>query len=234
MNKVARKLRFFLDFDGTISNADVVDLILERFGEPSWREVEKEWADGKIGSRECLSRQLALVAALRPEFDALVANVGVDPGFVPFLNAAKACGVPVTVVSDGFDLVIRQILARTVTDASLLAALPVFANRLEFVEGRFKASFPAEACSHGCANCKPAVIAREKDKDDYVVFVGDGLSDRFAARASNLTFAKGKLLDFCRSEKLLHREYAGFAEIEEWLKKCHAGQAAMHQLHLYS
>lgn len=229
-----RRLRFFLDFDGTVSTADVVDLILERFGEPSWREVEKEWADGRIGSRECLSRQLALVGALRSEFDALVLGVGVDPGFVPFLKTAASIGVPVAVVSDGFDLVIRQILERAVPDPALLKNLPVFANRLEFVEGRFKASFPAAPCAHGCANCKPAVLAREKAADDFVVFVGDGLSDRFAAKAASLTFAKGKLSEFCRSNRLLHREYAGFGEIEEWLKKCHAGQAAMHNLHLYS
>jgi 2,3-diketo-5-methylthio-1-phosphopentane phosphatase len=231
---VNRKLRFFLDFDGTISTADVVDLILERFGEPSWRDVEKEWADGKIGSRECLSRQLALTNAPRAAFDTLISTVDVDPGFVSFLKTAAACGVPVTVVSDGFDLAIHQILARMVTDTALLKALPVFANRLEFAGDRPKALFPAEPCGHGCANCKPAVIDREKSNSDYVVFVGDGLSDRFAAKAADMTFAKGKLLEFCRSNRILHREYAGFGEIEEWLKKCHAGQAAMHNLHLYS
>ena len=29
-----RKVRFFVDFDGTITENDVVDLILERFAEP--------------------------------------------------------------------------------------------------------------------------------------------------------------------------------------------------------
>ncbi len=229
-----RRLRFFLDFDGTISTADVVDLVLENFGEPAWRDVEKEWADGKIGSRDCLSRQLALTRAPREAFEKLISTVSVDPGIVSFLKTAEACGVPVTVVSDGFDLVIRQILTRTVTDPALLSALPVFANHLELAEHRLQASFPAEPCVHGCANCKPAVIARQKSADDFVVFVGDGLSDRFAAQAADLTFAKGKLLEFCRASRVLHRAYAGFGEIEEWLKKCHAGQAAMHNLHLYS
>src|SRR3990167_7759814 len=111
-----RLLRFFLDFDGTITKADVVDLVLERFASPAWRDVEKEWTSGKIGSRECLGRQLGLVAAGMSELNALVDAVDVDAGFVPFLKAAHELSVPVTIVSDGFEPFIRRILERVVTD----------------------------------------------------------------------------------------------------------------------
>ena len=56
-------IKFFVDFDGTITKKDVVDMILERFADPSWKTVEKDWTEGKIGSRECLTKQLALVSA---------------------------------------------------------------------------------------------------------------------------------------------------------------------------
>ncbi len=49
------------DFDGTITQVDVTDLVLAQLAHPSWREVEQEWALGLIGSRECLERQVALV-----------------------------------------------------------------------------------------------------------------------------------------------------------------------------
>ena len=49
------------DFDGTVTRTDAVDNILERFADPSWEAIEDEWLSGKIGSRECLGRQLALV-----------------------------------------------------------------------------------------------------------------------------------------------------------------------------
>lgn len=40
------------DFDGTISRADVIDNVLQRFADPSWEGIEQEWLDGHIGSRE--------------------------------------------------------------------------------------------------------------------------------------------------------------------------------------
>jgi 2-hydroxy-3-keto-5-methylthiopentenyl-1-phosphate phosphatase len=32
-------IRFFLDFDGTIAQNDVVDLILERFADKGWKKI---------------------------------------------------------------------------------------------------------------------------------------------------------------------------------------------------
>ncbi len=46
------------DFDGTITLKDSTDLLLDRFADPAWLDIEKEWLLGKIGSRECLERQL--------------------------------------------------------------------------------------------------------------------------------------------------------------------------------
>ncbi|HTL70496.1 MAG TPA: MtnX-like HAD-IB family phosphatase [Candidatus Eisenbacteria bacterium] len=227
-----KNLRFFLDFDGTVSASDVVDLALERYADETWRLAEKEWAAGAIGSRECLSRQVALLAAKAEELGAVADGVGVDPGFNGFLRAAAAYKIPVAVVSDGFDFFIRRILERAVPDRALLEALPVYCNHLEPAGGRWAAAFPAAACAHGCANCKPAAMRRVRAADDFVVFVGDGLSDRFAAADSDLVFAKGKLLEYCRQHGLKnHRPYTDFKEIEAWLNTWKAGRQAYQSLH---
>ena len=39
----------FLDFDGTVSCADVVDAILEQYASPEWLRVEEEWREGRLG-----------------------------------------------------------------------------------------------------------------------------------------------------------------------------------------
>lgn len=214
-------LHFFIDFDGTISKADVVDLILDRFASDEWRKVEEEWIQGRIGSRECLSRQIALVSATKEEFARLITEVDVDPYFVSFLKRAKAYGIPVTIVSDGFKIVIEEVLKRTLKNSlDLWHHLPVFSNRLEWVNGRLKAYFPeGSACEHGCANCKSKVIVAHRKDGVKIVFVGDGLSDRFAAEASDLTFAKSKLLKYCEEKKINHKKYVSFKDIEEWIEK---------------
>ena len=220
-------MQFFLDFDGTITKTDVVDLILDRFASNKWKKVEEEWTQGRIGSRECLSRQIALVSVTKEEFFRLINEVEIDPYFVSFLKRSKAYGVPVTIVSDGFKIVIEEILKRALKNSpDLLRQLPVFSNRLEWVNGRLKACFPdGPSCEHGCANCKSKVIARHHKGGTKIVFVGDGLSDRFAAAAADLTFAKiganghSPLLKFCEEKKINHKKYTSFKDIEEWVVK---------------
>jgi 2-hydroxy-3-keto-5-methylthiopentenyl-1-phosphate phosphatase len=50
---------FAVDFDGTVSLTDTTDHLLDRFSGPEWLEVEQDWVAGRIGSRECLARQIA-------------------------------------------------------------------------------------------------------------------------------------------------------------------------------
>ena len=59
----------FVDFDGTIAPVDTTDLLLERFADPAWHRIEEEWKAGRIGSRECLVRQIDLVRASPEELD---------------------------------------------------------------------------------------------------------------------------------------------------------------------
>jgi len=56
--------RVLCDFDGTIALEDVTDSILERFALDGWQDVETEWKNGQIGSRECMAKQVALIRAL--------------------------------------------------------------------------------------------------------------------------------------------------------------------------
>ena len=213
------QLQFFLDFDGTVTKNDVVDLILDRFASKEWKTIEQEWVDGKIGSRECLSRQIALVSASKEALSRLITEVEIDSHFVSFLKRAKNYGIPVTIVSDGFRNVIEEVLKRHLKDSpELLEDLPIFSNDLRWEKEKLKVVFPeGPVCEHTCANCKPQVITRHRVPGEKIVFVGDGLSDRFAAAVSDFTFAKSKLLKFCEENKINHQKYSTFKELDEWI-----------------
>ena len=100
----------FCDFDGTITQLDVTDQILTQLAHPSWREVEQEWMMGLIGSRECLERQIALVDAPEEELHAVIDAVPVDAEFTTFCKFARKKRLPLYILSDGFDYVIRRVL----------------------------------------------------------------------------------------------------------------------------
>jgi 2,3-diketo-5-methylthio-1-phosphopentane phosphatase len=213
-------LRFFIDFDGTITQHDVVDRILERFAESQWQDIEQEWAMGKIGSRECLVRQMELVSAGKKELGALVDQVQVDPFFVSFVKHADALSIPVAIVSDGFDFVIERVLKRVFADCpEFLESVPVFSNRLSWISPTsLRVDFPSpDSCAHGCANCKVKVIKNLSQEDEDIIFIGDGLSDRFAAQSVFLTFAKGKLLKYCSDHRINYRRWWNFNDIDQWM-----------------
>lgn len=211
----------FLDFDGTISERDVIDVLLEAFADPQWLEIETEWQASRIGSRRCLSEQMSLVRATREQINALLDSIEVDRGFGDLLEVcAKHC-VPVHIVSDGFDYCIRRILARA--GARIKRALDhvnVYSSKLKLAGEIWRVEYPyfAASCSHGCATCKPAVMRQLNPHGARAIFVGDGLSDRYATHSADLVFAKGKLADYCRQSDVPYVLYEDLGRVAVYLE----------------
>jgi 2,3-diketo-5-methylthio-1-phosphopentane phosphatase len=211
----------FCDFDGTITQIDVTDLILTELAHPSWRQVEQEWVSGSIGSRECLERQMALVGTSEPQLKALIDSVPLDPHFAGFWRFLEERRIPFYVVSDGFDYIIRRLLKAAGVNGQFRNGSQLFASTLGFDGRRLVTSFPYATpdCRHGCATCKAAVIRRLSRGRRPVVFIGDGLSDRFAVEESDVVFAKGSLLAYCRETGIDGYAFETFADVRKELSR---------------
>jgi 2-hydroxy-3-keto-5-methylthiopentenyl-1-phosphate phosphatase len=214
------KCRVFVDFDGTIATVDTTDLLLEQFAAPAWRDIEDDWKAGRIGSRECLVRQIDLVRASEAEMDAFVAGIEIDRGFPRFARLCRRLGHSVAVVSDGLDRTIEAVLDRYELD------LPFFANRLQWRDGdRWRLSFPhaRSDCQALSGTCKCRFT--EGEPRQLRILVGDGRSDFCAAGGVDLVLAKGALLDHCRAEGLPHMAFADFDDASHqlagWLEQRH-------------
>jgi 2-hydroxy-3-keto-5-methylthiopentenyl-1-phosphate phosphatase len=212
----------FLDFDGTITLGDATDAILDAFADPAWLQIEDAWASGRIGSRECLAAQMALVTASRDEVDRLLDGIRVDPGLAALLDACAAYAVPVHIVSDGFDYCIERIIGRPELHLlPRLARSQIVSSRLFPDNGHWRAAFghPPEPCVHGCATCKPLAMQRLNVAGAVTVFVGDGMSDRYAAACANVVFAKDRLAAFCDTASIPYMPYGTLAEVAEGLER---------------
>ena len=217
MSSARLKCHAFVDFDGTIVPWDATDFLFERFADPSWRDVELDWQTGKIGSRECLTRQVALIRAEPEALLATVGELGVDPGFPRFIRECSKAGVDVTIVSDGFDLVIDTVLRNAGLDIAFRA------NHLEYTgNGRWRVTFPnsRDSCIALAGNCKCAVT--EPHATTMKVVVGDGRSDFCISKHADLVFAKSTLLELCRKNGTAHYPFEDFNEVADklgaWLK----------------
>jgi len=218
------KAILFLDFDGTISSSDAVDVILEAYADPKWLVFEEEWRAGRMGSRDCLRAQMALVRATHDELNTLLDQIPVDEGLSPLLEMCAAHDVPVHIVSDGFDYCIHRILSRAGDSLqSLLQGVRIAASGLESRGHLWRTAFPFfhQTCAHGCATCKPAVMRLLNRTNAPALFVGDGLSDRYAAESANLVFAKNDLARYCRGQSIEHISYNNLEDVavhlEGWL-----------------
>ncbi len=211
----------FTDFDGTITQFDATDHILTHLAHPSWQEVEEEWTAGRIGSRECLTRQLALVDASAEEIHALIDAIPVDPAFPAFYTCVREQGIPIYVLSDGFDYVISRILKHAGVNGHLQNGINLFSSALRIEGRRLIPSFPhsEKPCEHGCATCKATLIRQLAQGRRPVIFLGDGLSDRFAVHEADIVFAKRQLLAYCLETGTKCRPFETFAEVGRFVKE---------------
>jgi 2-hydroxy-3-keto-5-methylthiopentenyl-1-phosphate phosphatase len=208
----------FLDFDGTISEKDAIDAILERFADEKWKVVEEMWKANSIGSRECLLEQVALIDASPEKINNLLDEISLDEGFPNLLDTCRQFSVQTHIVSDGFDYCIERILARAKTTAKKSS---VFSSHLEYANNEWRTDFPyfPTVCPHGCATCKPEVMKILNPNHAPTVFVGDGLSDRYAAQSADVVFAKKSLAAYCRENEIEHFAYQTLADVAEMLEE---------------
>lgn len=207
------------DFDGTISTVDATDRILEAYADPAWLDIEAEWKSGYIGSRECLSRQIALLRADPTKIDALADTIAIDPMFRSFAQFCERANARLVIVSDGLDSVITRIL-----DRYDLGHLPVYANSLIATgRGFYRLISPhqdADCCSMS-GTCKCAVITDlpAVPADPLLLFVGDGQSDFCAAaRMADVVAAKSKLLAHMRSIGRACVPFENFGDVQSLLE----------------
>ena len=198
------------DFDGTISADDVTDAMLERFARAGWREIEAEWEAGRIGSGECMKRQVALLDMSSAELDDFLAGVTIDPHFHSFVMATKLLGIPLQVASDGIDRAIHRVLA-----LHGLEGLPVHANHLvQLDERRWRLTSPnaVATCVSACGTCKCELLGRHTATSHKVLFVGDGRSDFCVAAKADFVLAKSRLIDHCVQEGIAHAAFGNFED----------------------
>ncbi len=205
------RIAVLCDFDGTIARDDVGSLFFQTFGGKQSRDIVGEWKKGLISSRECLEREAALVEASQQEITRFVGQRKLDPYFKDFADFAGRNGIEVVVVSDGLDYYIEIMLMR-----NGLGVLEFYSNVMRAVDGKIHIEFPHYNLMdcRDCGNCKTYHLEKHRQQGYYIVYVGNGLSDRCPSTYSDLVFAKGELLDFCRTNDLQHVPFNNFRDVE--------------------
>jgi hypothetical protein len=137
----AAPLAILLDYDGTVAQTDVGDMVMAEHVTAEWEPIVAACDEGRIGSRRTMEAELGPLRATEAELMATAAaqphDPGHDPGLDPLVRRARAAGIPVEIVSDGFGLYIPAALV-----ALGLGGLPVLAASTTFAGDRARIEFP--------------------------------------------------------------------------------------------
>ena len=174
--------------------------MLERFGDVEiYRRVEDDLG-AALTLHEVIAVEFETVRAPLDEVVAFVVETArVRPGFPELVNAFSP-----TVISSGFHELIRPVLDREGVEVEVVA------NTVEARPDGWRVRFRDEAV---CATCGEACKRGSLPGDRPLVYVGDGYSDRCAARAADRIFATGGLARYLDEQGVAYEAFADFNDV---------------------
>jgi 2-hydroxy-3-keto-5-methylthiopentenyl-1-phosphate phosphatase len=195
-----------LDFDGTITEVDLLDEISSRFGDPAvFRELDEGLDRGSLTLQEVITREFAPVRApLGEVVDWVLANARVRPGLPELLARAGKLGWATLILSSGFHELIEPVLRREGVSVEIKA------NRLDPDPSGWRVLWRDETV---CPVCGEACKRRALPSDGRLVYVGDGYSDRCAALAADRVFAIKGLARYFGEEGRAYESFDDFHEL---------------------
>lgn len=198
-----------VDFDGTITEDDMLDQVARVFGdEEVYERVERGLDDATMTLRDVITLEFEPVTAPVEEVVAWIAErVRVRGGFKEFVQLAQERGWRVVVVSSGFEELIAPVLEREGV------GVEVRANRVDTSGGNWRVVWTyGDVCDTCGESCKRSLV-RELAGADEVVYIGDGYSDRCAALASDRVFATRGLAKFLDAERVPFTPFEDFHDV---------------------
>ena len=200
-------MNLVLDWDGTVTEHDTLDLVLRRFGDKAvYHRAEFELGKA-LTLNEVIAMEFATVTAPLDEVvDWLLEHAEIRPGFVDLVREHQPL-----IVSSGFHETIEPLLERE----GVLDAVELRANRLDPQPDGWQVIFRV---TRACDTCGEPCKREDLPRGGEVVYAGDGYSDRCAALAADRVFARDGLADWLRVNGVPFEPLTDFNELAAQLQ----------------
>jgi 2-hydroxy-3-keto-5-methylthiopentenyl-1-phosphate phosphatase len=227
------EVRLVLDWDGTVTERDTLDLVLQEFGDPEIYERVEGQLGRTLTLNEVIEQEFETVTApLEEVVSWLLEHVRIRPGFAQLARAQRPL-----IVSSGFHELIEPVLERE----GLFDAVELRANSVEARPDGWRTHFRVtgrcEACGEPCKRRDVEELRRadrsfqtdawaEPTRPDAgtasgassgdlpsgveIVYAGDGHSDHCVSLAADRVFATGNLARWLDERGVPHRPLTDF------------------------
>lgn len=212
------QLAYVVDFDGTVTTNDITSILAKRYAGAAASQVYRRYRQGEIGMKEWLDEMVRYFPADQEEMLSIACEAAdFRPGFAQFIQLAHDAERPLYIASDGFGFYMKPILER---HGFLKYIDGIYGNRLVIgSDDSVIIETPHFTPDCGlCGNCKAAHVVELKDKGYRVVYIGNGLNDRFGATHADLIFARAgdRLAEYCSAHKIAFTPFNDFHDIIEF------------------
>ncbi|AYJ89831.1 2-hydroxy-3-keto-5-methylthiopentenyl-1-phosphate phosphatase [Bacillus safensis] len=223
------------DFDGTITKNDNIIRIMKQFAPSEWTKLKDGVLSKEITIQEGVGQMFQLLTSDQKDAiqSFILEDTEIREGFKQFVDEVKKADIPFYVLSGGMDFFVYPILEGIVDRDD------IYCNHASFGEDHIQIEWPHACdtqCQNGCGCCKPSIIRKLTREDDFIIMIGDSVTDVEAAKHADLTFARDYLLNECQELGLVHKEYETFIdlhaqfvqikEVKEWqTQRANAGRS---------
>jgi 2,3-diketo-5-methylthio-1-phosphopentane phosphatase len=203
-----------VDFDGTITEQDLLDEIAQTFGDEAvYQEVDEGLDRRSLSLHDVLRREFEPVTATLDEVvEWVLEHARLRPGFAELVEGAERDGWDVVIVSSGFRELIEPVLRKEGLDH-----LRLVSNSVEPDPGGWRVRFHDEAACATCGEaCKRSTVTGLVGEGE-VAYVGDGYSDRCAAEMADRVFARRGLATYLDEKGVPYVHFEDFHEVARHL-----------------
>ena len=217
-----KKSIIFSDFDGTITERDVIVMIMEKFAPPGWEEIKnKILYERTITLRDGVEKLFSLIDSSKKNeiVDFVKKEVKIRNGFDEFLEFCKKENIDFNVISGGLNFFVEPVLE------PYKNKLKIFCNSGNFKSEKIKIDYKylPENCSlcGNCGCCKIEIIEKYSKENFIRLLIGDSLTDLAASKIADIVFARGDLIKYLEQDKISYIPFNNFYEVKEKLQQKH-------------
>lgn len=208
------------DFDDTAAVQNVAEMLLTKFGDPTWHDVRQRFRDKELTLNEYQEITFRNIQADRATMqDYVKQNASLRPYFKEMWHYCRESQVPLAVVSQGLDFYIEALLEK-----EGCGPVPIHAVNTRFgakgINYEYRYAVPGK---ESLGNSKGVVVDSYREQGHYIVYVGDGMSDFEAATRADLVFAHRVLADECERQEIPFRPFTDFGDVLEAVEEMTTG-----------
>jgi len=211
------------DFDGTIADVDVCDVVMKKFSPDEFTYYGNLFDKGEISHdkmNEIFLNNLNVSPKKLSVF--LKKNIRIREGFYEFVEYCIENNIVLIIVSTGWDFYIKKILGKVAiyfpgTPESVkmdIGKLPVICNKINYINEKKSWDIFYQWKSEGdFSPDKREIVLCLQKSFDKVFIIGDGSGDYGMALLAHRIFSINELTSFCKNKKLPYYEFGNFFDI---------------------